>query len=87
MTRSREISLKQLAQERIESGQLPCDPAARLWGSHGSGAACALCGRPIGPDEIEYEVETRIKGAPDALHFHRACHSVWHTQCEGEMVR
>jgi hypothetical protein len=87
MTRSPETSLKRLAQERMGSGQLPRHPAARMWGSHGHCAPCALCGRPIGPDEIEYEVEMRINEAPDTLHFHRACHSVWHTECEGEMAR
>ena len=87
MTRGSELSLKRLAQERIESGQLPCDPSARMWGSRGSGATCVLCGRPIGPDEIEYEVEMRINGAPDTLQFHRACHAVWHTECEGAVAR
>lgn len=83
MTRAAERSLKQLAQERIESGQLPCDRPARMWGSRGSGAPCALCGRPIGPNEIEYEVELR-HGVHDTLHFHRVCHAAWHTECEQE---
>ena len=87
MTREEALSLKRLAQERIESGQLPCDPSARMWGSRGSGAECALCGRPIGPNEIEYEVEMRVNGTTDTLQFHRVCHSVWHTACEGELTR
>ena len=87
MARSGELLLKRLAQERIESGALPCDPGARMWGSRGSGASCALCGEPIGPDEIEYEVEMRVNGGTEPLQFHRVCHSVWHTECEGEAAR
>jgi hypothetical protein len=89
MTRNKEneMSLQRVAHERIESGELPCDTSARMWGSHGSGAPCALCGRPIGPDEIEYEVETRVKGKADTLQFHRLCHSIWHSACEGELAR
>ena len=84
MTREEALSLRRLAQERIESGQLPCDPAARMWGSRGSGATCALCGQSIGPNEIEYEVEMSVNGVTDTLQFHRVCHSVWHAECEGE---
>lgn len=87
MTRSGELSLQRLAQERIESGQLPCDPSARMWGSRGSGAACALCGRPISAEEIEYEVETKLNGTAGTLQFHRACHSIWHTECETALAR
>lgn len=88
MARSGELSLKRLAQERIESGELSCDPSARMWGSHGSGAVCSLCERSIGPEEIEYEVEMKSNdGGHTTLHFHRACHSIWHGECQAALAR
>jgi hypothetical protein len=75
-------ALRRLAIERIESGRLPCNPAARTWGSHGTGAACALCEHPIGPDQIEYEVELKTARADITLQFHLACYSIWHGICE-----
>ena len=87
MTQGAEVSLRRSAQKRIESGELPCDPSARMWGSRGSGAPCALCGQVIGPDEIEYEVEMKAGGAAGTLQFHRACHTIWHTECEQATAR
>jgi hypothetical protein len=53
-----------------------------MWGSRGTGVRCALCGRAIGPDEVEYEVELSTDGAQSTLPFHLACHAIWHGACE-----
>jgi hypothetical protein len=53
-----------------------------MWGSRGTGAACALCDHSIMPEEIEYEVELEGKSASTTLQFHLACYSVWHSVCE-----
>jgi hypothetical protein len=77
-------SLKQLAKQRIASGELPCPPAARTWGSRGSGAPCSLCARPIQPHEIEYEVaalESREAAETRTVRFHLRCHAVWQAEC------
>ncbi|HTT04460.1 MAG TPA: hypothetical protein VMF64_04170 [Steroidobacteraceae bacterium] len=76
--------LKRLAEQRIASGELPCPPASRTWGSHGSGAPCSLCARPIQTHEIEYEVApVDLRGAADprTVRFHLRCHAVWQAQC------
>lgn len=76
--------LRELAVQRIASGELPCDPAARTWGSRGVGAPCSLCVRAIRPDEIEYEVavpDHRAHGDPRTVRFHLRCHAAWQTEC------
>ncbi|HEY7929875.1 MAG TPA: hypothetical protein VID71_07685 [Steroidobacteraceae bacterium] len=76
--------LKQLAKQRIASGELPCLRTARTWGSHGSGATCSLCARPIQAHEIEYEVAADdCGGAAEArtVRFHLRCHAAWQAQC------
>ena len=83
MAGTSDAALGRLARERIDSGRLPCAPAARMWGGRGTGAACALCGRVIKSDEIEYEVELRTHSAGRTLQFHLGCFSVWRSACEG----
>ena len=53
-----------------------------MWGSRGTGVRCTLCGRVIGPDEVEYEVELNTASALGTLRFHLACHAIWHSACE-----
>ena len=82
---SREDELEQVAKERIRTGQLPCHPAARMWGSRGTGVPCSLCDRAIAPEEVEYEVAADADGdsghAEHILRFHLACHAIWQAQC------
>ena len=73
--------LGRLAKQRIQAGELPCDPDRRMWGSRGSGALCSLCGRPIRHEEVEYEIEMPEEGAERVLRLHLACHSVWQAEC------
>lgn len=82
MAHSADSELRRLAVQRIGAGRLPCDSAARMWGSQGTGAACALCDHSIVPEEIEYEVELDGKSARPTLQFHLACYSVWLSVCE-----
>lgn len=49
----------------------------RTWAGQGTGHKCHLCGRPIEPDEIEYEVEL-VPGK--RLRFHFRCQQVWEEQ-------
>lgn len=77
--------LKELAKQRIASGELPCPPAARTWGSHGSGAPCSLCAQPIQAHEIEYEVATvdsRESAEGRTVRFHLRCHAAWQAECQ-----
>jgi hypothetical protein len=76
----REQQLRVIARERIAGGELPCEPASRMWGGYGTGQLCSLCRDPIQPDQIEYEVE-RMAAGRDNLLFHLVCQSVWQLEC------
>jgi hypothetical protein len=69
--------------ETIRSGKLPDRCAERTWAGRGCGASCAICGRPVNADELEYELEfvTHDDGKqPTAYHVHNACFWAW--ECE-----
>ncbi|HYM29158.1 MAG TPA: hypothetical protein VET66_13485 [Steroidobacteraceae bacterium] len=72
-----EQELRALARERIAKGELPGAPASRMWGGDGTGRLCSLCGEPVQPDQIEFEVESH----GHSLIFHRVCQSVWQLEC------
>jgi hypothetical protein len=36
----------------------------------------------VSANEIEYEVEAELDGAPLTLHFHPRCHDAWKTETE-----
>jgi len=54
----------------------------RIWAGAGTGLICSLCGRPIGPHEIEYEVELEEQDARGRLRFHVRCQQIWEDQLE-----
>ena len=76
-----ETELRLVARERIARGQLPCGATSRMWSGHGSDLPCALCDKPIQPDEVEYEVELRESGALHTIRFHILCQSMWQAEC------
>lgn len=51
--------------------------SCRTWAGQGTGQRCALCGRSISAQEIEYEVEL---DSGKILHFHFACQQDWEAQ-------
>ena len=70
------------ARQAMKGGGLPEHRPERIWGGLGSGASCALCGRDIGPEEMEFELqfssnEHRCSGN---YHVHVRCFAAW----EGE---
>ena len=69
-----ERALHQLAITRIETGELPRAVPKNLWGGNGEGDPCALCGKRINQDELEYEVQD---AADRVFHFHLRCHAIW----------
>jgi hypothetical protein len=77
----RETELRPLARECIAKGRLPRNPPAKLWGGRGSGELCALCGKPIERDQVEYEVEVSLDGTVRTFRFHIVCQSVWQLEC------
>jgi hypothetical protein len=71
------------ARELICTGVLPSAAPDALFGGFGSKYVCALCGAPIRPTEVEYELEYRAVGAASGsssrqlVRFHLPCHAIW----------
>jgi len=75
-----ENELRRAAQQRMATGQLPCEPQQHLWAGAGGGQLCSLCDRPIEPHQIEYELQFNTN--PTTLYrFHRICHQAWELEC------
>lgn len=72
-----EQELRALARARIANGELPAEPALRMWGGDGTERPCSLCGEPVQPGQIEFEVESDGR----SLIFHMVCQSVWQLEC------
>jgi hypothetical protein len=75
-----EPELSRIAHARIEDGQLGCEPPAATWGGYGDGTLCELCGEPIGPADVEYEVQM-VAHRGRTHRFHLLCHTVWRVEC------
>ena len=60
--------------QKIEPTNLPPGGKGRIYGGHGQGTPCALCGAPIDSSQIEYEVEWNSAEGPQRSHFHLACY-------------
>lgn len=76
---SDEKALRGQAREAIRAGTLPRRRPERMWGGPGGGAPCALCRKPVGSDEIEFELQfTSGEGAGAAnYHVHLRCLAAW----------
>ena len=70
--------------EALRSGKLPSRSADRRWGGLGSGACCAVCGKCLNADELEFELEfaTGDNGGGAAYHHvHLGCYTAWQSEC------
>lgn len=89
MISKEEEGLRVRIREAIEDGRLPRQRPAHTWGGHGSGAACAVCGEPIGPELFEFELAYARPGGGNgngrgngegSLHVHLSCCSTWESE-------
>ena len=81
--------LRERAREAIKAGQLPSRPADRTWGGPGTGLDCAICGRPLPPQETELELEflgSSEEGHSVRCHVHVGCFHAWQLECRGNLV-
>lgn len=69
----RERDLFVQAREYIASGRLPSAVPKSLGAGPGTGATCSLCGQPIEPNQVEYELKADRAG----FRFHMRCHAIW----------
>jgi hypothetical protein len=56
------------------SRKLPPNGQGRIYGGRGQGTPCALCGDPIDPSQIEYEIEWSSAEGLQRSRFHLACY-------------
>ena len=64
--------IRERVRAALASGALPPLDGNRSWAGRGSGQKCRICNEPIGPDQIEHEVE-----APDSILVHQGCLILW----------
>jgi hypothetical protein len=69
------------ALERIRTGELPGERPESVWAGHGGGDPCALCGKHIGSNDVEYEVKD---SADRVFLFHLRCHAIWQLALPGD---
>jgi hypothetical protein len=81
-----ESTLRQKAREVIQSGTLPVHRPQRMWGGRGSGAACAICGQRLEPDQFEFELQFASNGeerpGANLCHVHIRCFAAWEFERE-----
>ena len=72
--------LREKARAAVKNGKLPARRPDRTWGGPGVGAACAVCERPVGRDELEFEIQFAHDGSNpglDKYHVHLRCFAAW----------
>ena len=74
--------LRQRAEAKIASGELPSPDNVGGAGRSGSGEACCVCGTKIAKDSVakptvEYEVQWQEAGRTRLLRFHSRCFRAW----------
>jgi hypothetical protein len=60
----------------LGSAELPDRDPGRIWGGPSPGGPCAVCRAPIGPGELEIEIEFLRNGDSadaDSYHIHPKC--------------
>ena len=72
--------LRKKAREVVQNGKLPARAPTRTWGGPGVGAECSVCGVPVTPDEMEFEIQFARDGdnpGLDKYHVHIRCFAAW----------
>ena len=75
-----ERALHAFAIKRIQAGELPDQAPKAIWGGNGGGDPCALCGKPITPKDVEYEMQDPVDRV---FLFHIRCHALWQLALPG----
>lgn len=63
----------------MKAGKLPDRPPDRMWGGPGSGGPCAVCGKTIGTEGVEIELQFMSDEGPHTAtyHVHTQCFAAW----------
>lgn len=66
----------------VKNGTLPHDGSIKVLAGPGQHRHCALCNRPIGSHEVEYEMTgVGADSTPRACCFHIPCYHAWKQAC------
>lgn len=71
--------LHSIAVARIADGQLPLTVPPTVYAGYGAGEPCDLCGQPIEPQQVDYEVADEPHHRSWEFHLH--CYTVWQREC------
>jgi hypothetical protein len=74
-----EQELRRGARAALNTATIPRDRPSGLWGGHGSGETCPVCGHSIDAIEMELEVEftTDSERGARGFHLHLPCFAAW----------
>jgi len=70
----------------MKTGCLPRQPPERIWGGPGGGATCVVCGKKVGREEMEFELQFSSPENPDweNCHVHVGCFAAWEVERRNE---
>jgi hypothetical protein len=78
-----ESMLRERVRDAIATKKLPSGDPVKMWGGNGSGTCCAICGDPVSPGEVGYELEF-AEGADGPgrgeYHVHVKCFGAWNVE-------
>jgi hypothetical protein len=77
---SNDKRLREQAREAIAAGKIPARAPQGTWGGPGSGAQCAICGKTVGREEIEFELQFAREAHdpdPEIYRLHIRCLAAW----------
>ncbi len=81
-----ETSLREKVRLQLGEGALPKDPPRRVYGGLGIGVSCNICGRPVGADENELQLQfVRDSDSMSIVmfHLHPRCYAAWELERSG----
>jgi len=73
--------LRSRARAALNTGVIPRDRPRGIWGGHGAGEMCPVCGQIVDAAELELEVEfefaeVNAQGVRE-FHLHLPCFAAW----------
>jgi hypothetical protein len=72
--------LRNKALAALHAEALPHARPREVWGGHGTGDRCPVCGDDLKPSELELEVafgDTGDENSPCVFHMHVRCFAAW----------
>ncbi|MFO7276774.1 MAG: hypothetical protein DIU56_007040 [Pseudomonadota bacterium] len=70
-------ALHRQARRKITRAELPRTEPVDAHAQYGSGRACALCGTPVSPDELEFLLYFDHPWTGRAFGMHQRCYDAW----------